>query len=128
FFSYETSRGSQRTQNLTPTVPLVAWRQGDFSRLPVTIHDPRTGLPFPDNVIPPDRINRVSQKIQERFYPLPNAGNPDVLGTRNYLNAKTRPYHPATYWTTRSHHRLSENHRVLLRLQSQPISHRPYNR
>ena len=126
FFSYETSRGSQRTQNLTPTVPLVAWRQGDFSRLPVTIHDPRTGLPFPDNVIPPDRINRVSQKIQERFYPLPNAGNPDVLGTRNYREAKTRPYDASTYWTTRIDHRFSDKDFVFGRFTWQRLYNRPY--
>ena len=69
FFSYETARGSQLTQLLNPTVPLAAWRQGDFSGLGATLYDPTTGQPFPGNVIPSNRINPVSQQIQDRFYP-----------------------------------------------------------
>src|SRR5438477_5165940 len=72
FFSYETARGSQVTQLLNPTVPPAAWRQGDFSALTTTIYDPLTGQPFSGNRIPANRINPLSQKIQDRFYPLPN--------------------------------------------------------
>ena len=59
YFSFETSRGSQATDVLNPTVPLPAWRNGDFSSLSTAIYDPTTGQPFPGNVIPPDRINPV---------------------------------------------------------------------
>src|SRR5262249_38214193 len=75
FGSFETSRGSVVQQLLNPTVPLEAWRAGDFSSLlPGTvIRDPFNGnAPFPGNRIPDARINAVSRKIQERFYPLPN--------------------------------------------------------
>src|SRR5262249_5092967 len=50
-------------------------RVGDFSqsvqRGPVTIYDPLTGLPFPGNVIPRDRINPIAASLLQ-FYPLPN--------------------------------------------------------
>ncbi len=38
---------------------------------PVQIFDPTTGLPFPGNMIPPDRISYQSQSLL-KFYPLPN--------------------------------------------------------
>ena len=81
-FSVETSRGSQIQQLLNPTVPVAAWRQGDFSALaPATvIRDPyASNAPFAGNRIPVARINPVSQKIQDRFWPLPNFGNLAVL-------------------------------------------------
>src|SRR5215813_11351157 len=40
FFSFETGRGSTSTDVLNPTVPLPAWRNGDFSGLNVAIYDP----------------------------------------------------------------------------------------
>jgi hypothetical protein len=70
------------TTLLTSTVPTPAMRRGDFAAFaPVT--DPDTGLPFPGNAIPASRISPVSQRVQERFYPLPNFGNADILTTNN---------------------------------------------
>ncbi len=77
---------------LTPTVPLQAWRGGDFSKLGIAIKDPfNNNAPFPNGVIPASRINSVSQKIQDRFYPLPNVGDTSVLTTRNYYQEFTGP-------------------------------------
>lgn len=110
FYSFETSRGSAVSQTLNPTVPLPAWREGDFSALlPGTaIYDPLTGQPFPDNRIPANRINAVSQRIQERFYPLPNFGDPNVFTSQNYREEKLRPRDPSTYWIARVDHRFSD--------------------
>lgn len=105
FYSFETSRGSPVTQLLNPTVPTPSWRQGDFSRLSATIYDPRSGAPFPGNRIPSSRLNPVSLKIQERFYPLPNFGDPEVFASQNYRESKIRPRDPSTYWTARGDHR-----------------------
>ena len=58
-----------------PNVPTVAFRRGDFGAR--TVRDPLNGQPFPGNQVPASRINSVSQKVQERFYPLPNFGSPD---------------------------------------------------
>src|SRR5262249_31772407 len=64
FFSFETSRGSNVLQSLNPTVPIEAWRNGDFSGLSTVIRNPFDGnRPFPGNKIPngangtPDMIN-----------------------------------------------------------------------
>jgi Carboxypeptidase regulatory-like domain len=115
FFSFETTRGSQSLDSLEPTVPLESWRNGNFGN--IFIRDPRlTGACnatdqtacFPMNTIPADRINPVSQTIQDRFYPLPNFGNTAAFATRNYRTELTRPFDPNTYWTTRLDHRFSE--------------------
>ncbi len=110
FFSFETSRGSNVQQLLNPSVPLPAWRQGDFSALAprTVVRDPSTGQPFPNNRIPSGRINAVSQRIQDRFYPLPNFGDPNVFGPQNYRELKTRAFDPNTYYTIRGDHRFSD--------------------
>jgi hypothetical protein len=112
FSSFETSRGSVAQDLLNPTVPLPGWRKGDFSALApgTVIRDPfANNTPFPGNVIPSNRINQVSQRIQERFYPLPNFGETAVLRSQNYRELKTRPFDPATYYTIRIDHRFSED-------------------
>jgi hypothetical protein len=108
FFSYETSTGSAAQDFLNPTVPLAAWRAGDFSAAGTTIRDPFTNTPYPNNQIPASQINPVSQRIQDRFYPLPNFGNTAVFGSANYREYKIRDYDPNSYYTTRVDHRLSD--------------------
>ncbi|MCI0720515.1 MAG: TonB-dependent receptor [Acidobacteria bacterium] len=108
FTSYETSRGNSTTTFLNPTVPLAAWRQGDFSELSTSLRDPLTDQPFPGNRIPSDRLNPVSLKIQERFYPLPNFGDAAVFSSQNYREAKTRPWDPVSLGTLRLDHHLSD--------------------
>ncbi len=109
FFSFETSRGSAVQQLLNPTVPLPGWRAGDFSALApgVVVRDPFTGAPFPNNRIPAARLNPVSQRIQDRFYPLPNFGDTSLLRSQNYRESKIRPHDPSTYYTIRLDHRFS---------------------
>ena len=130
FFSYEASHGSITQQLLNPTVPLAAWRSGDFSQtvtldsmgkpVPVFIQDPLISgtcnamdqrACFRDggvlNKIPLNRLNPVALKIQDLFYPLPNFGNTSVLTARNFQQVVTHPADPNTYWTTRIDHRFS---------------------
>src|SRR6476661_5931017 len=112
FFSFETSRGSDVQDRLNPTVAPQSWRQGDFSSLGTAILDPTTGLPFPGNRIPVNRINPVSQKIQDKFFPLPNFGDASTLHTQNYRELKVRPWDPSTYWTTRIDHKIAQNDQI----------------
>ena len=56
------------------TVPTAAMRNGDFRGTAIRPIDPATGQPFPDQVIPGDRIDPAARAIIERFYPLPNQG------------------------------------------------------
>ncbi|MGH9340146.1 MAG: hypothetical protein ACRD1R_11315, partial [Acidobacteriota bacterium] len=110
FTSFETARGGQVNQFLQPTVPIPAWRQGDFSGLPagVQIIDPQTGQPFPGNQIPEARINPVSRTLQERFYPLPNSANPNAFAARNHRVLESRPLDYANNLTARIDHRFSD--------------------
>ena len=84
FYSYE-QWGVRTPQNLAQlTVPSLAERMGDFSQsfdqsgnlIPVI--DPLTGMPFPGNVVPADRINPHGQALLN-WYPDPN-----VDGQSNY--------------------------------------------
>jgi hypothetical protein len=72
------------------TVPTPAMRQGDFSAIAAPILDPNTGLPFPGNRIPPQRMNAVSLRAQNLYVPEPNRGGPGAL-SNNF--EWVHPYH-----------------------------------
>ncbi|MBL8220608.1 MAG: carboxypeptidase regulatory-like domain-containing protein, partial [Bryobacterales bacterium] len=76
FGTYEGER--QRVPAIiTPNVPTVAMRGGDFSAVPnLTLRNPLAGAPFAGNLIPASLINRGTLAWQNRFYPLPNFGAP----------------------------------------------------
>ena len=78
-FSYE---GTRRRQSVTSTtlVPTLKERAGDFSGSLVTIVDPITKIPFPGNVIPPNKINPVGAALAN-LYPVPNSSDP----SRNFI-------------------------------------------
>src|SRR5207247_8254527 len=81
--------GLRETKSLTatPSLPLTAWRAGDFSGLRdssgnlIPIYDPATRVfdaagnvlqaptPFPGNIIPANRIHPVSQKLLAYYTP-----------------------------------------------------------
>ncbi len=111
FYSFETTRGSQILSTLNATVPIPSWRAGDFSRETAAIRDPLGGnAPFPNRLIPASRINPVSRKIQDRFYPLPNQPDPELFRANNHRLQLLRERDPNTYWTTRLDHRFSDRH------------------
>ena len=104
--SYDNIRNRYPGPTLT-TVPTQAMRRGDFSELlPLgdiyRIYDPMTGVaagqrrqrePFPNNVIPQDRLNPIALAYLN-YYPLPNTRG-ETNGTGNYLssNPRTDTYH-----------------------------------
>jgi hypothetical protein len=73
-----------RETTIQNTVPTQAMRNGDFSREPVTVKDPQTGLPFAGNRIPTERISPIAKAFLE-LYPMPNAGATDVQHTANFV-------------------------------------------
>jgi hypothetical protein len=83
FGSYEGLR--QRTARTnTLSVATTAMRAGNFSGLGV-IRDPLTGDPFPNNIIPTNRLSPQSQTLVG-FVPLPNqAGTVGATGPANNL-------------------------------------------
>lgn len=77
FLDYEGNRRAAQAV-LSPTVPSLALRAGDFSQVRgVTLRD-FNGTPFPGNRIPASRLSPTSLRLQE-FYPEPNFGPPDLL-------------------------------------------------
>ncbi len=83
--------GSKLRDELRPTVPLEAWRKGDFSGLGIQIRNPITGDVYTDGKIPAAALNQTALKIQEMFYPLPNIGDTSNFVSRNHLSLKTGP-------------------------------------
>lgn len=73
FFSYEGDRRRTGQASGFRSLPLRAFKTGDFSALPQAIFDPRstaqlangssTRTPFPGNIIPASAISKVSQNI-----------------------------------------------------------------
>jgi hypothetical protein len=108
-------------ENQQAIVPTLAMRNGDFSELlgvnqffttPRVIRDPLTGLPFPGNIIPRDRISPNGQALLNS-YPLPTPGFRQ--GANNWIGT------PATFDDTRkdsikidfvpvSNHRIAVRH------------------
>jgi hypothetical protein len=128
YTSLERNTGSQVTQLVNPTVPLPAWRDGDFSGLTggVLIYDPQNNQPFPGNKIPSSRINPVSQQIQTMLYPLPNFGSSTVLQNQNFRANLTRVFDPSTNWTTRGDHHFSPKDSIFGRFTYERLYNRPY--
>lgn len=64
--------GLRQKQGLTfvSSVPTAKMRTGDFSEIANVIYDPLTGLAFPGNVIPSNRLDPAALKLAA-LYPLP---------------------------------------------------------
>jgi hypothetical protein len=66
---------ARSAQSNVSTVPTAAERSGDFSAAtlrgqPITIYDPLSSAPFPNSVIPANRINPASAGLLQ-YFPLP---------------------------------------------------------
>jgi len=115
-------RGVVRTRN----VPLADWRLGDLARVTrqvsspsgptaqtLIVYDPLTGQrqPFPNNIIPTNRLDPVSQKAIS-YVPLPNR-TPDnpITQAGNWQENSADPTDNYTH-TIRLDHSLSERTKV----------------
>ena len=93
------------------TFPTAAERLGDFSGLTspsgvrVIIYDPLTHVPFPNNVIPANRIDPVAAAIA-RYFPLPQT-NVDNGGTNYTVTAQIIDYFQQQY-TGKVEHKFSD--------------------
>jgi Carboxypeptidase regulatory-like domain len=98
--NWEGYRDRKQFQN-NYSLPLSAWRTGDFSSYSGPLYDPttcsvasasgvRTCATFAGNRIPANRIHPISTKLLE-FYPEPNATGTDATGTvNNYTGIQNR--------------------------------------
>ncbi|MGH9341952.1 MAG: TonB-dependent receptor domain-containing protein [Acidobacteriota bacterium] len=104
------------------TVPTFLMRQGDFSQFDEPIIDPLTKQPFPNNIIPANRLNPTSLKVQELYLPQPNLGGADAL--TNNLGFDF-PYPTDKFKTDilswRIDHKLTENNSIFYRYISNDV-------
>jgi hypothetical protein len=70
-------------------VPSLALRNGDLSAYSGVIRDPVTGVPFPNNQIPLDRISPVSRAALQYLWPLPNTGPANAIANNYSTNMPT---------------------------------------
>ena len=120
FWSQDERRQPFRQAPRFLTVPTALERAGDFSqsfdvsnRL-IVIRDPRTGLPFPGNKIPGDRINANGQKLLGVF-PEPNfLDRATSLGNYNYV-IQNPGRNTRRQWVSRFDYNISSNLRIYVR-------------
>jgi hypothetical protein len=88
-FFFADYQGLRITQGQTylSTVPSALMRQGNFSELNRPIYDPRTGQPFPGNIIPQDRWDPAARNVLNDLIPAPN-----TAGTRNATGQNINNY------------------------------------
>jgi hypothetical protein len=112
FSSIEFERfGPPSLQTFNTSVPLESWRKGDFSGLlPGTpVRDPfNNNAPFAGNLLPASRLNSAALKLQERFYPLPNYGDPNVFAAQNNRQILDNPKLVNPTFVTRIDHRFAD--------------------
>ena len=96
-FGFGFYEGYRNDSGITQNILVLseAQRNGDFSG-GAAIRDPLTGLPFPGNVIPSNRISAPAAQLLREFVPLPNSpGNryivsPTVSDVRDHVRRAVR--------------------------------------
>ena len=113
FAGYEGLRLRQ-SGTFTGRVPTPAMVAGNFAGSGITIRDPRTGLPFDGNVIPPARLDSIGTQLAAA-YPAPNAP-----GLRNFISNPVNTLDDDTF-IARVDRQLSDHNRILGRFNFQNI-------
>lgn len=102
FFSQELVGSRNNWSPVFVNMPTQLERNGDFSKsldvngALIVVKDPTTGKPFPGNVVPKDRIDKLGQAMLN-FLPLPNYTDPDP----NYVNRRNYRTVPSGGWPRR---------------------------
>jgi len=115
---------------LNSTTPTAAMKRGDFSGLidaqgrPIIIYDPATGRdingvwtrdPFPNNIIPTNRIDPTAQKIM-KYYPDPNYVTAGAAPWQNNLDYPEHFNKDLFWnWVGKVDHNFSSNDRAFFR-------------
>lgn len=107
FFDYLGGRNNLPTP-LASTVPSAAVRAGNFSEYARAILDPRTGQPFPGNIVPQNRLSPNARAFFNLF-PLPtvNILNPDQFNNNFFAQRDVRE--EIDNFDIKIDHRLSAN-------------------
>jgi Carboxypeptidase regulatory-like domain len=117
FFSYGGARYRVGNRQYR-AVPTPAFRAGDFSAIKdvVTIIDPETGIPFPDNKIPASRINPVSRALQDLVYPDPNRTGQGIYGIDGNFTADPGAKFNSDVYSFRIDQKLTRSNTMFVRV------------
>jgi hypothetical protein len=145
FFLSEQSERQRSAAASTATVPIEAWRNGDFSNLrngsgvPVVIYDPNTATqqvangvtyftrtPLAGNRVPAERITAFAKKLQD-FYPTPNATPNNVNTQQNNFFASGTAVQSNDKFDIRLDHNFSDKFKVWGRGSYQLVNNTPFN-
>jgi outer membrane receptor protein involved in Fe transport len=94
-FGFGYYEGHRNTTGTTHNIVVLSevQRQGNFGS--TTIRDPLTGLPFPNNTIPAERIDPAARRLIDTFVPVANTGgnrwvgSPDTTDDRNQFGIRS---------------------------------------
>ena len=103
------------------SVPTDRMRTGDFSQLlngakPVIIKDPLTGIPFPNNVIPSNRISDLSLKVNDKYLPAPNRGGDSLSNNFGFTFPFPTDYSLRKDFTQRIDYQINSKNRLMGRV------------
>jgi len=119
FTTIELGAGSGGISTISQSAPTPSWRRGDFSRLlPGTpIRDPFAGnAPFAGNLIPASRVNPTANELQQRFYAIPNFGDPETFAAQNYRETRQNAVTHQPNISVRLDHRFSDKNFIYGRI------------
>src|ERR1044072_1013794 len=112
FFSQEWRRIIRQPAEAFLTVPSIGERIGDFSQSSTQIIDPTTGLQFPGNKIPADRINPITKAILD-LYPVPTIAATTAGLDPNRIQALAPGIQNTRQETVRIDHNINSNDRLM---------------
>jgi hypothetical protein len=143
FFFFDTETTYARIPDVfTTTVPIDAWKQGDFSGLktssgqPITIYDPTTttlnsnGIytrsPFAGNQIPLSRMDPVAMHVMN-YYPEPNTAPANVYTQVNNWTEASKDAANSTDFGIRLDHSFNNAWRTFMRYTQGSQTTTPHN-
>jgi hypothetical protein len=101
FFSSWEGYQQRAGQPILDVVPTADQLTGNFTGR-ATITDPQTGQPFPNNIIPPGRIDPTANAIANtiKFWPAPNTSEPGGnFASSGTYGGKSNQYNTRIDWT-----------------------------
>ena len=129
FFSYEGIH-SLTTVTRQYTMPTPAMLTGNFSGYtslsgsPTIVYDPTTGLPFPNNTIPSNRISAISQHFFS-YYSTPNTTTSTGLGNNFTYSSPTLEIDPR--YLIRADYQIGPADHVMFRFYNSLRTPAPYD-
>jgi hypothetical protein len=138
FFNFEDYK-SRRSSPRIASMPLAAWRGGDFSTLRdnsgslISIYDPATTRNnpsgtgqvrdlFPGNVVPRARFDPITTKLLE-LWPLPNRAPQNAFTQAQNFQDAGRSLIDWRQWNFKADHRFSDRNSMFVRYSS--AQHKP---